>query len=104
MAAVSFTGSTAVGRGIGEACQISVCTHRKDGSTLAVYDGSDRPGEPYLQPHETEVGLESKDGFTVRVTEWNARTEKTPASVTRDRVPLTIAQLKAIVSSAQWRG
>jgi hypothetical protein len=90
------------GGGLGAACQISVCTKTEDGSTLAVYQGSDHPGQPNLEPKNWSVSLERRDGTTVEVTEWNSMTEKTPNSVTRALPPLTIAQLTAIVSSPRW--
>ena len=90
------------GGGLGSACQISACTQTKDGSRLAVYQGSDRPGQPDLEPKNWSVSLERPDGTTIEVTEWNSMTEKTPSSVTRERPPLTIGQLTAIVSSPTW--
>src|SRR5262249_37321548 len=54
------------------ACQISTCTNLPDGSTLAVYRGSDRPGQPYAQPKMWSVSLLRHDGMLVTFTEWNA--------------------------------
>lgn len=83
-------------------CQISTCTTTPTGSTLAVHQGSDHPGQPNLEPKNWGVALERPDGTGVSVTEWNSMTEKTPGSVTRTLPPLTIAQLTAIVSSPRW--
>jgi len=94
--------SPPAGGGLGGACEISTCTTTADGSTLSVYQGSDRPGQPYLQPRMWEVSLQRPNTTTIQVTEWNSMTEKTPGSITRDLPPLTIAQLTAIVSSPTW--
>lgn len=83
-------------------CQVSTCTTTDAGSTLAVHQGSDHPGQPNLEPKNWSVALERRDGTGVSVTEWNSMTEKTPSSVTRPLPPLTVAQLTAIVSSPAW--
>ena len=78
-----------VGAGQSAVCQIAVCTTRPDGSKLAVYRGSDRPGQPNAEPQEWSVSLLRRDGVAVTLTEWNAPGEKGSAATTRVDPPLS---------------
>jgi hypothetical protein len=89
--------------GLGEACQISVCTTRPDGSKLAVRQGSDNPSRPNAEPKEWSVILQRADGVTVTLNEWNAPAEKGAQPVTRTLPPLSIRAAKAFVDSDTWQ-
>lgn len=89
--------------GLGEACQISTCTTRADGSTLAVRQGSDDPGNPAAEPKQWSVLLQRTDGVTITFSEWNAPAEKGAAAVTRATPPLSLAAATAFVTSDTWQ-
>jgi hypothetical protein len=91
-----------LGGDLGGACQISTCTNRPDGSTLAVYQGNGHPGDTTLPGKDWEVSLRRADGVVVSVTEWNSAQEK-GAPQTRPLPPFTITRLTAVVGSSQWQ-
>jgi len=90
------------GGGLGDACQISVCTTRADGSKLAVYQGNGHPGSPSIPGKEWEVTLLRADGVAVSITEWNSAKEKS-ATLTRAEPPFTVAELTAWASNGGWQ-
>ncbi|MFD3762595.1 hypothetical protein [Streptomyces sp. NPDC058622] len=72
-----------------------------DGSRLLLFQGYEYPDrrEPTKSWRAT---LATPQGFLVDVSEWNAPAEK-GAQVSRTDPPLTMAQLKTLVTSDKWR-
>ena len=73
-----------------------------DGSTLAVYRGSYRPGDSTAEPKQWTVSLLRTDGVTVTLSEWNARTEK-QATPTRPAPPVPVQAAERFVRDDAWQ-
>lgn len=72
-----------------------------DGSRLMVLRGYEYP-DKRVDTKWWHAYLVTPDGYTVDVSEWNAPAEK-GAAVSRAEPPLTVAQLKELVISDEWR-
>ncbi|MCX4851710.1 hypothetical protein [Streptomyces sp. NBC_00893] len=72
-----------------------------DGSRLMVLRGYEYP-DKRVDTKWWHAYLVTPDGYTVDANEWNAPAEK-DATVTRPEPPLTVRQLKALVTSRAWR-
>ncbi|MFG3530088.1 hypothetical protein ACGF8B_25570 [Streptomyces sp. NPDC047917] len=71
------------------------------GSRLMVLRGYEYP-DKRVDTKWWHAYLVTPDGYTVDANEWNAPAEK-GAEVTRPEPPLTVGQLKALVTSRAWR-
>ncbi|MEV8530672.1 hypothetical protein [Streptomyces sp. NPDC051211] len=78
------------------------CTSEKlaDGSQLLLYRGYEYP-DRRVDTKVWRATLVTPQGYLVDASEWNAPAEK-DAAVTRPTPPLTLAQMKALVSSDKW--
>ncbi|MFF4248177.1 hypothetical protein ACFYY2_27440 [Streptomyces sp. NPDC001822] len=72
-----------------------------NGSRLTVVRGYEYPDQR-VATKRWHAYLVTPDGYTVEASEWNAPAEK-GAAVSRPAPPLTVAQLKALVLSDEWR-
>ncbi|WNI23662.1 hypothetical protein [Streptomyces sp. ITFR-16] len=72
-----------------------------DGSRLMVLRGYEYP-DKRVDTKRWQAFLVTADGYTVDASEWNAPSEK-DAAVSRAEPPLSVGQLKGLVTSAKWR-
>ncbi|NEB79179.1 hypothetical protein G3I40_28760 [Streptomyces sp. SID14478] len=72
-----------------------------DGSKLLLMRGYEYP-DRRVDTKMWHAYLVTPEGYTVDAGEWNAAAEK-DAPVSRDQPPLSMAQLKALVTSSKWR-
>ncbi|MFE7464304.1 hypothetical protein ACFU6R_09370 [Streptomyces sp. NPDC057499] len=72
-----------------------------DGSRLMVMRGYEYP-DKRVDTKWWHAYLVTSDGYTVDASEWNAPAEK-DAAVSRAEPPLTVGQLKGLVTSDVWR-
>ncbi|MFJ6015072.1 hypothetical protein [Streptomyces sp. NPDC092952] len=72
-----------------------------DGSRLMLLRGYEYP-DKRVDTKWWHAYLVTPDGYTVDANEWNAPAEK-DAAVTRPRPPLTVGQLRTLVTSRAWR-
>ncbi|WP_392840846.1 hypothetical protein [Streptomyces sp. LN500] len=72
-----------------------------DGSRLMVLRGYEYP-DKRVDTKWWHAYLVTPDGYTVDASEWNAPAEK-GANVSRAEPPLTVRQLKGLVTSDEWR-
>ncbi|MFE6892184.1 hypothetical protein [Streptomyces sp. NPDC057694] len=79
------------------------CRNEKlsDGSRLMLMRGYEYP-DRRVDTKAWSAFLVTREGYTVSANEWNAPAEK-DAAITRPEPPLSLAQLKTLVTAKEWR-